>query len=118
MANKGDDIANKYKQRISTNMQMAAIFLQNKIKVNLNNSTEYRKAGTRRLATTPAKSGAFPRKITGFLQKSIQWALLAWDTVKVGTTVLYGKILELTGHSFLRRTYLENKEALKRIILK
>ena len=113
----GDKMMSKWQKQLDKNLQAAAIELTNVTKKNLNTTPiGIKKYGQRRYATTPATRGAFPRKITGYLQRSLGWAKLAWSKVRVGTGVFYGGVHERGQHPFLLPSAKQIWQRLKRIL--
>lgn len=113
----GDEALKKWQKQLDKNLQAAAIELVNTTKKNLNvTPAGIRKSGQRRYATTPATRGAAPRKITGYLQRSIAWVKLAWSKVRVGTGVFYGGVHERGQHPFLIPSAKQIWQRLKKIL--
>ena len=100
--------------KAQTALRVGARYLVSKIQRNINVSTR---------AQGPSKPGEFPHKDTGALQRSIFEADGAGSSVIVGTSLNYGRFLELgtdglAARPFIRRTMSEEMNAMTAIIEK
>lgn len=113
----GDAALRKWQKQCDKNLQAAAIYLVGEVKKELNTTPAgIKKYGQRRYATTPATNMAPPRKISGYLQRGIAWAKIAWQIVRVGTGVFYGGIHERGNHPFIVPMARRTRNMLKRIL--
>jgi len=142
----GDSYFAQLKGEVAKNLERAAIFLVEKVKLNLNTSQDYKKSTDTAISTRsggktvhrvvrlrknkgvyfygldPSASGEFPHKLTGNLQRSITYEMAdGGQRALVGSGVTYAKFLELgtskmAPRPFLRPTLNINKDALVRII--
>jgi hypothetical protein len=79
-----------------------------------------KKGGKLRYGANPSAPGDPPHKQTGRLQASVTWEWAAWLSVRVGTNVRYGRILELglgiVARPWLRRALYEFRSRINAIL--
>lgn len=118
----GDKLREQIERAAGRGVQAAAIFLVARVKEVLSVPAPRRLARTPRgayhVATTPATPGAPPRKLSGKLRASINYAMEGPMRARVGTRIKYARPLELRmNHQFLRPTAAAFRPALLRIMV-
>jgi HK97 gp10 family phage protein len=122
----GDRFLAEVDENLSANLEKAAIYFKGKVKEALNRSQPYERykgeKGVYYHGEDPSQPGEAPKKITGFLQRSIAHAM-SGDKKQafVGTNLDYGLYLEtgtvkMAARPFLRSTLLKEREKIARII--
>lgn len=112
----------KIQAELGKRVEKAAIHLTNAVKVKLNRSQPYHittgPSGKHYHGEDPSLPGEPPKKITGFLQRSITYEMGEDKlSAKVGTNLNYGRHLELGTVNMAPRPYLRStlKEEAARI---
>jgi hypothetical protein len=68
-------------------------------------------------ATTPATPGAPPRKLSGRLRAAQAMEFnSSLNVARIGSNVIYGRRLELEGHSYLQYTMVRYSDQVARVI--
>jgi phage gpG-like protein len=67
-------------------------------------------------ATLAATAGAPPRKLTGRLRASIAFEKIDFESIRVGTNLVYAARHEYGNHPFLNVTIEENQEKINAIV--
>ncbi len=122
----GDKYLTELEKNLAGNLEKAAVYLKGKVKEAVNRSQTYERykgqSGVYYHGLDPSHAGESPKKITGFLQRSIAHAM-SGDKKQafVGTNLDYGKFLELgtskmQARPFLRSTLLRERDKIARII--
>ncbi len=120
------DVGQQLQQQLALNLEKAAIYFKGKVKEALNRSQEqYHTVGDKGVwyhGLDPSAPGEEPKKVTGFLQRSIAHAM-SEDKQKafVGSNLDYALYLELgtvkmAPRPFLRSVLLQEQETIARII--
>lgn len=105
----GDEYLNNLKKTTGDNLEKAAIHLKDKIKNNINRSQETRGTGHLKRGNDPSAEGDFPKKVVGFLQRSIAHEMASdRSTGYVGTGLEIGRYLELGTSKMAARPYLRS----------
>lgn len=112
--------------RLSRNLEAAAIYVKEKVKLAVNRSQPYERIvgenGVYYRGLDPSLPGEPPKKITGFLQRSIAHKMSGdKQHAFVGTGIDYGLYLEIgtvkmEARPFLRPTIDGNQDVIHRII--
>ena len=99
-------------------LEVATIHLMNRVREAISVPAPRRRTKLGRyVATTRATSGAPPRKLSGQLRRSTAYQMMRQKTIgRVGTNLIYGRPLELGGHSFLFYTLDKAKGELQTIL--
>ncbi len=118
----GDKLREQIERAAGRGVQAAAIFLVARVKEVLSVPAPRRRAKTPRgiyhVATTKATPGAPPRKLSGKLRASINYAMETSLRARVGTRIKYARPLELRmNHQFLRPTARAFRRVLLRIMI-
>lgn len=111
----GDDYMAGLKAQLAINLEKAAIYLKGRVKEELNRSQPYERYvgenGVYYRGLDPSLPGEPPKKITGFLQRSIAHEMrneFAGPRAFVGTGVEYGLFLEIGTVKMLPRPFLRS----------
>lgn len=121
-----EDFIKDVQAELAKRLERAAIHLANAIKMKLNRSQPYHitnsSGGRHYHGEDPSKPGEPPKKVTGFLQRSITYAMERdRQAARVGTNLEYGAVLELGGvnvapRPYLRSTLIEESERINQIL--
>lgn len=122
----GDEFIEGLKAQLGINLEKAAIYLKEKVKMALNEPQAYERYvgenGVYYTGLGPSTPGNPPKKITGFLQRSIAHEM-SDDKLSafVGTGVVYGLYLEtgtvkMAARPFLSSTLLTERATVDQII--
>lgn len=121
-----DNFVNDLEAELSANLEKASIYLAGKVKEGLNRSQPRRrftgKKGVHYEGQNPSSPGEEPKKVTGFLQRSIAHEMSDdGQQAYVGTNLDYGLYLEtgtskMAARPWLRSTLLKEQETISKII--
>lgn len=118
----GDAFAADLAKQLGDNLEKAAIFYKGKVKEAINRSQDKEGTGLNTRGLDPSQPGEPPKKLTGFLQRSIAHAMSSdRQQAFVGSNLDYSLYLEIgtvkmAARPFLRRTLAENKDTIAKII--
>ena len=122
----GDEFYNDLEKQLARNLEASAIYLKGKVKEALNRSQGRKKSqgkkGIHYKGLDPSKPGEEPKKVVGFLQRSIAHEVS--DDGKeayVGSNLPQSLYLELgtskmAARPFLRSTLLKEQDAIGKIV--
>lgn len=126
----------RLRAKVKRGVTKACSYLQTRIRINLSVPAKRKTVVSRssnsqfgpvipgakyKVAATPATFGAFPRKVTGNLRRSVVYEVIGTnpDEIRgrVGTRLDYGYYLEQHDHWWLGRTYDEEETEIVDIIM-
>jgi hypothetical protein len=103
----GTSVKAKIDRDVGRRINMAARWLQNRIREQLSRSQPTKGTGTKKRGMEPSAAGEYPKKVLGHLRRNVQSEFDPVEpSARVGTNVKYGKYLEMGTRKMKPRPWL------------